>query len=82
MLPLVPGPLATAPLASAVLGVLHNVSMSQFLQFPVRDWEDWRRFKEERLGPDHPGRLSGDWREQCAAWMERGYPIQLGYFRM
>ncbi|NLG51145.1 MAG: hypothetical protein GX552_13640 [Chloroflexi bacterium] len=57
-----------------------NVSMSQFLEFPVKGWDDWRRFKQERLDPDHPDRLAGDWRQQCAEWTAKGYPIQLGYF--
>lgn len=55
-------------------------SMSQFLEFPVKDRRDWERFKEERLDPDHPERLSGDWRALCAVWMAKGYPIQLGYY--
>jgi uroporphyrinogen decarboxylase len=55
-------------------------SMSEFLEFPVKDRADWERFKEERLDPDHPDRLAGNWREICADWMEKGYPIQLGWF--
>ena len=47
----------------------NRVSMSQFLEFPVKGWDDWRRFKAERLNPDHPDRLIGDWREKCAEWM-------------
>ncbi|MCL5995798.1 MAG: hypothetical protein M1546_07045 [Chloroflexi bacterium] len=55
-------------------------SMSEFLQFPVSDRAGWERFKAERLNPDDPARLSGDWRVQCADWMRKGYPIQLGYY--
>ena len=58
----------------------HRVSMPQFLSQPVKDRRDWERFKEERLDPNHPERLSGNWREQCAQWMARGYPIQLGEY--
>lgn len=57
-----------------------NVSMVQFLEFPVKGWDDWRRYKAERLNPDHPDRLAGDWREKCAEWMAKGCPIQLGYY--
>lgn len=57
-----------------------RVSMSQFLEFPVKDRKDWERFKEERLDPDHPDRLRGDWRTRCAEWTQKGYPIQLGYY--
>jgi uroporphyrinogen decarboxylase len=54
--------------------------MSEFLQFPVRSRRDWEQFKEERLDPDHPERLAGEWRARCAEWQAKGYPIQLGYY--
>ncbi|MBT3273550.1 MAG: hypothetical protein HN368_10360 [Spirochaetales bacterium] len=56
-----------------------NMSMSEFLQHPVTDRKSWEKFKVERLDPDNPDRLAGDWRERCASWMAKGYPIQLGY---
>jgi len=58
----------------------HGESMAEFLDFPVKTRADWRRFKEERLNPDDPARLEGNWREVCADWIGKGYPIQLGYF--
>jgi hypothetical protein len=58
----------------------HGESMSQFLAFPVRNCDDWTRFRDERLNPDDPQRLAGDWRELCAGWTAQGYPIQLGYY--
>ncbi|HIJ64607.1 MAG TPA: hypothetical protein HPP77_01545 [Candidatus Hydrogenedentes bacterium] len=58
----------------------NHESMSQFLEFPVKNRKDWERFKEERLDPDHPARLEGDWRALCAEWTAQGLPIQLGYF--
>jgi uroporphyrinogen decarboxylase len=57
-----------------------GMSMSQFLEFPVKNRKDWEQFKEERLDPDHPDRLAGDWRAKCAEWTEKGYPIQLGNY--
>jgi len=57
-----------------------NVSMCEFLEFPVKGREDWERFKAERLDPDHPDRLAGNWANQAREWMEKGIPIQLGYF--
>ena len=59
--------------------IKENVSMSEFLEHPVKDRKSWEKFKEERLDPDHPERLAGDWKERCRTWMEKGYPIQLGY---
>jgi len=55
-------------------------SMSEFISFPIKNRRDWEQYKEERLDPDHPDRLSGDWRGQVAEWTAKGYPIQLGYY--
>jgi uroporphyrinogen decarboxylase len=55
-------------------------SMCQFLKFPIASRADWERYKAEHLDPHHPARLAGNWREQCADWMAKGYPIQLGCF--
>ncbi len=57
-----------------------GMSMSQFLEFPVRDREDWEMYRDERLDPNHPARFEGDWKEKCAEWMQKDWPIQLGYF--
>ena len=57
-----------------------RTSMSEFVEFPVMDRADWERYRDERLDPDHPDRLAGNWREQCAKWTAMGYPIQLGQF--
>ena len=54
--------------------------MSEFLEFPVKNRDDWERFKTERLDPEHPDRLAGDWLARCREWMDRGYPIQLGHY--
>ena len=56
-----------------------SMSMSEFLEHPVKDRKSWEKFREERLDPDHPGRLAGNWKERCASWIAKGYPIQLGY---
>jgi uroporphyrinogen decarboxylase len=55
-------------------------SMCEFLKFPVASRADWDRYKAEHLDPHHPDRLAGKWRETCADWMAKGYPIQLGCF--
>jgi uroporphyrinogen decarboxylase len=54
--------------------------MSEFLKFPISGWDDWLRFKAERLDPKHPQRLAGPWREAGRDWTARGMPIQLGHF--
>ena len=46
----------------------HGESMCEFLEFPVKNRDDWERYKSEHLDPCHPDRLAGDWREQAAEW--------------
>lgn len=58
----------------------HGESMSEFLEFPVKNRRDWEVYKEKYLDPLEPGRLNTDWREKARVWMQKGYPIQLGYF--
>ena len=58
----------------------HGESMSEFLEFPVKNRRDWEAFREQYLNPDDPRRLAGSWREQAQAWMAQGIPIQLGYY--
>lgn len=54
-------------------------SMSEFLEFPVKSRRDWEQFREERLDPDHPDRVSGV-KGLCRRWIEKGVPLQLGYY--
>ena len=58
----------------------HGESMSDFLDFPVKTRDDWARFREAYLDPNHPDRLAGDWRALGAEWMASEAPIQLGYY--
>jgi hypothetical protein len=55
-------------------------SMSEFLQLPVKNRADWLAFKERWLNLDDTARLGGNWRQQCADWTAKGYPIQLGNY--
>ncbi len=55
-------------------------SMSEFLAWPVTSRRDWQKFKEERLNPDDPARIGCDVRALCKEWIDKGYPLQLGYF--
>ena len=55
-------------------------SMSEFIEFPVKDRADWIRFRDAYLNPDDPARLDGDWRALAEEWQTRGTPIQLGYY--
>lgn len=55
-------------------------SMPEFLDFPVKDRRDWEQYKEERLDPDHPERVTGEQLELGTMWAECGLPVQLGYY--
>jgi uroporphyrinogen decarboxylase len=55
-------------------------SMSQFIEFPIKGPEDWKRFRDERLNPDDPRRVDGRWLAQALAWSAQGRPVQLGNF--
>jgi hypothetical protein len=55
-------------------------SMSEFLRYPVHDRRSWEQYREERLDPDDPARLEGNWRAQAAECEARGWPVELGSF--
>ncbi len=57
----------------------NHESMSEFLEWPVKNRRDWERFKEERLDPDRPDRVTAVG-ATCHEWVEKGFPVQLGYF--
>ena len=58
----------------------HAESMSEFIEFPIKNRRDWEQFKEEKLDPEHPERLSGNWSQVAIERARMGHPIQLGYF--
>ena len=37
-------------------------SIPKYLEFPIRDWDSWQRFKD-RMDPDTPGRYPDNWDE-------------------
>jgi uroporphyrinogen decarboxylase len=57
-----------------------GMSMPQFLEFPVKNGDDWRAYRDRWLRAADPRRLEGDWPAQCRAAMREGRPLQLGYF--
>jgi len=50
-------------------------SMPQFIRFPVRTREDFRRFWKERMRPDLRERIGDDWRERLRARRCRDYVL-------
>ncbi len=50
----------------------------QYLDWPVRNREDWERFKEERLNPETPGRFPPGFDTILQDLEERDYPVTIG----
>ncbi len=57
-----------------------HTSMSEFLEFPIKTRADWEAFRRERLDPDDPRRLDGDWRAKYAERVAMGLPIRIGWY--
>jgi hypothetical protein len=55
-------------------------SMSEFIEFPVKSRQDWERFRDERLDPDHPDRFIGAWQERAEESARQGVALQLGNY--
>jgi len=52
-------------------------SMPQFVRFPVRTREDFRKFWKERMQPDLSGRIGPDWKEKLEAYRSRDFPLMI-----
>ena len=52
------------------------LSMSQWLEFPVKDKKSWQKFRK-RLNPDSPARYPLNWEGLKKMWKERDYPLFL-----
>ena len=51
-----------------------DIGMSQWLKFPVRDWESWERFKTW-LNPDQASRYPEYWDDLVRCYRDRDYPL-------
>ncbi|MCL2771951.1 MAG: hypothetical protein FWD71_01260 [Oscillospiraceae bacterium] len=40
-----------------------GATIPNFLDYPVKDWDTWKKFKEERLNPENPPRITEDIKE-------------------
>ncbi len=51
----------------------------QWLEYPIKNREDWEKFKEEQLNPYEPNRYPEEskWEEMKKEWKERDYPISI-----
>ena len=53
-------------------------SVPRYLEFPVKNQEDWERIKKERLSADNSKRFSADWLEICRKYNDGDELVQLG----
>ena len=51
----------------------------QWLDYPIKNREDWEKFKEGQLNPDSPGRYpeESQWETMKREWKNRDYPISI-----
>lgn len=55
-------------------------TIPRYLDFPVKNMEDWERIKKERLNPDSPERFPKNWEQLVQEYNQGDYVIQLGHF--
>jgi uroporphyrinogen-III decarboxylase len=55
-------------------------SMPEFLEYPVKNWDDWERMKKERLDPDDPGRFPSNWEATLDAYNKTDQAVWMGNF--
>jgi uroporphyrinogen decarboxylase len=52
-------------------------SIPRYLEFPIKDWDSWKRFKE-RMDPDTPGRYPDNWDEIVPQLNNSDLPVIVG----
>jgi len=55
-----------------------NDSIPEYLEWPVKNREDWEKLKSERLNPKTPGRYPANLNEIIEKLKQRDHPILLG----
>jgi uroporphyrinogen decarboxylase len=47
------------------------------LEYPIRNGDDWSRYKKNHLDPHDPSRFPADWSQKVEAYRQRDYPLML-----
>ena len=55
-------------------------TLPNYLDYPVKDWDSWKRLKEERLNPESSERLPANIKEITEDLNNSGYLISLGSY--
>lgn len=52
-----------------------SASIPHMIDFPLKNRDDWKRIKDERLDPYNPGRFPGNWDALKQSYFDRNYPL-------
>ena len=55
-------------------------SIPRFIEYPVKNTEDWEKLKNERLNPDDPDRFPKNWAELVKTYNEGDQVVQIGSY--
>ena len=55
-------------------------SIPRYIEYPVKDHDDWEKMKKERLDPDDVRRFPDNWNELIRFYNEGDVAVQLGVF--
>jgi len=58
----------------------NSETIPNFLEYPVKDWDTWKKFKEERLNPENPPRIPDNIKELGEKFNNAGAFISLGCY--
>jgi uroporphyrinogen decarboxylase len=54
-----------------------ETSMPQFLDFPIKNRQDFYRIRKERYNPNSPARYPLWWKDLVRCWKDRDYPLAI-----
>lgn len=55
-------------------------SIPRYIDYPVKNFDDWNKLKRERLNPNDPGRFPENWKELIREYNEGDKIVQLGLY--
>lgn len=55
-------------------------SIPYFLDYPVKNRNDWEKIRDEKLDPDNPARFPANWKELVDKFKNSGAALQIGEY--
>lgn len=67
------------------LGIVQEIrkygsSIPRYIEYPVKNAEEWEKLKSERLNPDDPARFPMNWSELVKQYNEGDSAVQIGFY--